>query len=124
MADNRKTYILKRGTHSALDKDGNRYEAKPGDPVLLTDEQYKSFSDKFTSKAQYDADIRAQQARFTEAAVDEESTEEALREEVPTNPQPAQSDKANQANSKMVRDTDDPRKTSDVPPIKAPEAKK
>jgi hypothetical protein len=45
--DNRKTYILAVGKHFGRNEKGEVVEYEVGDEVLLTDEQYESFRDKF-----------------------------------------------------------------------------
>lgn len=42
-----KIYILQRGKHVYKNAEGKKVVAKPGDPVVLTPEQYNAFKDKF-----------------------------------------------------------------------------
>ena len=42
-----KVYILQRGKHVYKNAEGKKVVAKPGDPVVLTPEQYNAFKDKF-----------------------------------------------------------------------------
>lgn len=113
--DGRKSYILRFGTHDGIDENGARRTYKAGETVLLNADQFKSFSDKFADKAVYDAEVRAAHARIRAAEVSEEDAMRALADEPNTDPQPLQTDKANQADP-QVQKLDDPRTSKDAAP--------
>lgn len=58
---NRKEYILRANhEHIGVDADGDPVNYTGGDKVLLTDDQYKSFADKFETAEDKDARIKLQ----------------------------------------------------------------
>ncbi len=88
---NRKPYILTRKTHEGIDENGNRREYQPGETVMLTENQFKAFADRFTTPNVFRARQGAIQAQIEEASPDN-SPEDAILHGNTTDPKPSGSD--------------------------------